>query len=103
MSSMGEASNRDTGTDATVRDCPECGRHDEHLMMDGEWICHSCGHVEFPPGRDPAAPWRESPAAHTVSLAEAERAIRAKAAFTTNPAYQRHLLKFLRLLDWAQS
>jgi hypothetical protein len=39
----------------------------------------------------------------TVSLAEAERALRAKAAVTTNPAYQRHLLKFLRLLDWARS
>jgi hypothetical protein len=32
-----------------------------------------------------------------VTLAEAEAALRAKAAGTSNPAYQRHLLKFLRL------
>lgn len=38
-----------------------------------------------------------------VTLAEAEAALRAKAACTSNPAHQRHLLKFLRLLDWARS
>lgn len=59
-----------TDNAATVRDCPECGRHDEHAMVDGEWICHSCGHVEFPPGRDPAAPWRDRPAATTLLVIE---------------------------------
>lgn len=32
----------------TLRKCPECGRLDDYLMTDGQWICHSCGHVEFP-------------------------------------------------------
>jgi hypothetical protein len=38
-----------------------------------------------------------------VSLEEAEDALRAKAAATSNPAYGRRLSKFLRLLDWARS
>ena len=38
-----------------------------------------------------------------VSLEEAEKALRAKAAATTNPAYSRRLSKFVRLLDWARS
>jgi ribosomal protein L37AE/L43A len=33
---------------ASRRDCPECGRFEDYLMEDGSWICHKCGHVEFP-------------------------------------------------------
>lgn len=38
-----------------------------------------------------------------TTLAEGESALRAKAAATTNPAYQQRLLKFLRLMDWVRS
>lgn len=37
-----------------------------------------------------------------VSLEQAEAAIRAKAATTTNPVYRRRLTLFLALLDWAR-
>ncbi len=30
------------------RRCADCGRFDDWLMEDKSWICHSCGHVEFP-------------------------------------------------------
>lgn len=41
----------------TPRPCPECECRDLHVMEDGEWICHECGFVLFPTGRDPLRPW----------------------------------------------
>ena len=69
--------------------------------------------IDEPPSQDPegerssekvvATPPESLGESLRVTLAEAEKAIRAKATCTTNPAYQRHLSKFLRLLDWARS
>jgi hypothetical protein len=39
----------------------------------------------------------------TAVVLDAEAAIRAKAASTTNPGYRRRLRRFLLLLDWARS